>query len=177
MCGKLKKYLGWKSILRIMVISSIMLSCSGPKHIACNSASRWMCSDSLMLELLDSLQFKLLMQPDSVKCYHLSYKDSLNEVDIPVIGNYIRDNYILRLNSSQISVLQYLLPSNLDNYQKDSLVFAQAPYMPCLEFEFIKQDSLSVSLLISTLDYSWQIVREGKTFLSFKKRFQENPCI
>lgn len=95
-----------------------------------------------------------------MKCYHISYKEKIKEKDVEVVKDYVRDSLIAELNSSQISVMQYVLISNPANYANDTIL-VQSPYFPTLEFEFGKKGHASISIVISTLDRSWKMVSKG----------------
>lgn len=163
---KQKKYIG-NVFLNAVLASIIMSGCVNSQLCTVNESSEWMVSDSIVInQLRDSLSQTIFI-PDIVKCYHLSYKDSIDErADIQVVDGYVRDSLITTLNTSQIAVLQYLLPSNARNYSTGTIL-VQSPYRPIWEFEFVKQETLPASIVLSISDHSWQIVKEGKLQLSY----------
>lgn len=163
---KQKKHIGYV-FLNAVLASVIMSGCLNTRHCTVNDSLAWMVSDSIVINRLGDSLSQTIFIPDIVKCYHLSYKDSIDQkTDTQVVDGYVRDSLIVILNTSQTAVLQYLLPSNVRNYSTDTIQ-VQSPYRPHWEFEFMKQDTLSASIVISISDHSWQIVKEGKLQLSY----------
>lgn len=56
--------------------------------------------------------------------------------------------------------------NNYRSYSHDS-IRVQAPYLPSVEFLFIKQDSLKASVIISTSDMTWTVVSGNKTLFNY----------
>lgn len=161
-------YIGKVSFLCTMfALLAFMTACANTKTIVRTSnESIWMLNDSVLAKQMgDSLKL-VLFATDTVKCYHISYKEKIKEKDIEVVKDYVRDSLISILNSSQTSVLQYVLISNPANYSKDTVI-VQSPYLPTLEFEFVKKGYASISIVISTLDRSWKMMSQGKEIYAY----------
>lgn len=144
-------------------LSVFMTACANTKTNMADTLNetKWMLTDSVWVKQIGDSLKQVLFMPDTVKCYHISYKDKIKEKDIEVVKDYVRDSLISILNSSQISVMQYVFISNPANYTNDTIL-VQAPYLPTLEFEFVKKGYNSISLVISTLDRSWRMMIQGK---------------
>lgn len=140
-----------------------MTACANTKTVVVETSNEttWMLNDSVLAKQIGDSLKQVLFTPDSVKCYHISYKDKIKEKDIEVVKDYVRDSLISILNLSQISVIQYVLISNHANYFNDTII-VQSPYFPTLEFEFTKKDYNSISIVISTLDRSWKMMSQNK---------------
>lgn len=156
--------IGKMSFLCIMFSLFIfMTACAEKKTIVKETTNEinWMLTDSVFTKQIDDSLKQILFTPDTVKCYHISYRDKIDEKDVEVIKDYVRDSLISILNFSQISAMQYILISNPTNYSNDT-IRVQAPYLPTLEFEFRKKSFSPISIVISTLDHSWQITSRKK---------------
>lgn len=140
-----------------------MTACANTKKVVIDTSNEtnWMFTDSVWAKQIDDSLKQVLFAPDTVNCYHISYKEKIKEKDIEVVKDYVRDSLITKLNSSQISVMQYVLISNPANYANDTIL-VQSPYFPTLEFEFAKKDYNSISIVISILDRSWRMMSMGK---------------
>lgn len=140
-----------------------MTACANTKAVESETLneSNWMLTDSALVEQIGDSLKQVLFTPDIVKCYHISYKDKIREKDIEVVKDYVRDSLITNLNSSQLSVMQYVFISNPAN-NIDDTILVQSPYFPTLEFEFTKKDYNSISIVISILDRSWRMMSMGK---------------
>lgn len=149
-----------------LLLTSICIGCINPKTCLKSENTCWMLSDTIINKQLGQNLADIFFCPDSVKCYYITYKDSIKNNDIQVIKSYVRDSSFIDLNESQISILQFVLPSNLRNYSDDTIK-VQSPYIPCLEFEFTKKGKNSASILVSTSDHSWQIVQKGKVHSTY----------
>lgn len=169
-----KKYhlFGWKNhlgnvMLSVIAFSVIMAGCANTKICTISDNSKWMCNDSVIEMKLGKEINRALFMPDITKCYHIIYEDSASVKNkVSVVDSYVRDSLLASLNVSQVSVLQFLLLSNPENYATDS-INVQSPYLPSLEFEFVKEDTTVVSVVVSTLDHSWQIVKNGKQLMTY----------
>lgn len=149
-----------------LVFLSLSVSCTSQK--SCQAADRGLLEsfDSIVCSHLDQQLSDILFSPDSVLCYHLSYKDTISKEDVQTLQGYVRDSLIARLDSVQTSMLQSLLPAEPRNYNVDS-VKVQSPYFPILEFEFNKRKHTSVGIVVSLSDHVWQVAKEGKVMLSY----------
>lgn len=153
-------------MLGSFLLASLCMGCMNPKSCLRDDNTYWMLSDSVIYKQLGPSLTDIFFSSDCVKCYHITYKDSIdNNSDTQVIENYVRDSLITTLSKSQSSVLQFVLLSNTCNYFDDTIK-VQSPYIPCLEFEFVKKDNKPASLLVSLSDHSWKIVQDRQVHLS-----------
>lgn len=156
-----------RNVLTISLCTIIMTSCMNAKVCATSGyGSEWMTGDSVVVKKLGTDLGKILFAPDSVRCYSIVYKENIDrQKDTEVVDGHVRDGLIATLNQSQTAVLQFLLLSNVKNYEVDSIK-VQSPYMPHIEFAMHK-DTTEVSVVVSSLDRSWQIARNGKKLTSY----------
>lgn len=133
-------------------------SCFSTKKCVEANETNWIMSDSVVASYLDENLSNLLSAPDSVKCYSLMYKVGKET------KGYMRDTLLAILDCEQIAILQYLLVGNPYSYKVDSMKI-EAPYIPIIEYEFLKKDSLPASIIVSTSDRSWSLSRKGKKLL------------
>lgn len=143
-----------------VLLTSVCMGCINPKTCLKDENTCWMLSDTVIHKQLGQNLTDIFFYPNSVRCYYISYKDSVKNCDKQVIKSYVRDSLFIDLNKSQIATLQFILPSNFYNYSNDTIK-VQSPYIPCLEFEFSKKGNKPASILVSTSDHSWQIVQNG----------------
>lgn len=144
------------SVCLLLCISS----CFNCKKCMKGNETNWIMSDSIVTKKLNENLSELLSIPDSVKCYSLTYK-----VDNTTKG-YARDTLLAILDSKQIAILQYLLVGNPHSYKVDSMKI-EAPYIPIIEYEFLKKDSLPASIIISTSDRSWSLSYKGNKLFEY----------
>lgn len=151
-----------RNILALSLCAMVMTGCMNAKVCAdVGGGSEWMTEDSAVVKKIGNDLGNVLFAPDSVRCYGIAYKGNIDRrKDREVVDGYVRDEFIATLNQSQTAVLQFLLLSNVKNYETDSIK-VQSPYMPHLEFAMHK-DTTEVSVVVSNLDQSWQIVKGGK---------------
>lgn len=102
---------------------------------------------------------------DSVLSFSIDRMDTIREKDIQVVKGYVRNTLLTTLNEGQTAILQYLLLSNPACYSKDT-VLVQSPYLPSLEFEFQKQGKPTISIIVSNIDKSWQMLVNGEMLCS-----------
>lgn len=150
-------------LIHVFLLSFFMAACASDKATVTEKSGEagWMVADSMLADQLDDSLRNVLFDPDTVKCYHLSYKDKIKERDVEVVKDYVQDSLVSVLPTSQTCILQYVLLSDISNYSNDT-VLVQSPYLPILEFRFEKKGLQPVSIVISTLDRSWQMIRDGK---------------
>lgn len=147
----------------VFCLSFVITACANTKFVVSDNSNNaeWMLTDSTLVKQIGDSLKQVFFDPDTVKCYHISYKEKLKEKDIEVVKDYVRDSLVSILSASQTNVLQYILLADVLNYSNDS-VLVQSPYLPTVEFVFCKKDFKHVSVVISTLDRSWQILWSGK---------------
>jgi len=137
-----------------------MSSCFNIKKCVKDDETNWIMSDSIVMKHLNENLFNLLSTPDSVKCYYLMYKASKET------KGYVRDTLLAVLDNKQIAILQYLLVGNPHSYKIDSMKI-EAPYIPIIEYEFLKKESLPASAIISTSDRTWSLLYKGKKLFEY----------
>lgn len=116
--------------------------------------------DSAVCKSLGKSLTDILFSPNKVKVYSLKGVESIGKKDIEIEEHIVRDTLIATLDAKQIALLQYLLLANEENYKNDS-VQIRSPYIPLLEFEFMKKKSRA-HVLISLQDRTWTVVYDGK---------------
>lgn len=144
-------------LILLMALFIGMTSCNAKK----NMKEDFVKPDSTVYKLLGKRLTEILFSPSKVYCYTLMGKDTIARNDVVIEGSFVRDSFIEKLDDGQISILQYLLLSNEENYRNDSLVI-RSPYIPILEFEFIKKKD-SAHVIISLQDRTWSVVYDDKT--------------
>lgn len=147
----------------VFCLTVVITACANTKVVVSTNSNNaeWMLTDSTLVKQIGDSLKQVLFEPDTVKCYHISYKEKLKDKDVEVVKGYVRDSLVTILSVSQTSVLQFILLSDAANYSNNSIL-VQSPYLPTLEFVFGKKNYEPVSVVISTLDRSWQIVWRGK---------------
>ena len=121
---KLSKLISTKDIRKasflcaVFCFSVFMTACANNKTVISEKTggAEWMMTDSIFVKQIDDSLKYVLFEPDTVKCYHISYKEKIKEKEYEVVKDYIRDSLISVLSASQISVLQYVLLSDATNY-------------------------------------------------------------
>ena len=102
----------------------------------------------------------LLLDPASVTCYSVKGKEKITPDDIELEPHYVRDSLCGSLSPEAISVLTFLLTSDMDNYSRDS-VLIKSPYMPEIEFSFTRRKQ-EAHVLVSMTNFSWTVIYDGK---------------
>lgn len=125
-----------------------------------------MLPDSIVVNRLGQDLSETIFYPDFVKCYGVTYNDSIKDSNLQIFDGYTRSTESTDLDVGQIAVVQFLLPADSANYSNDSII-VQSPYIPVMEFAFSKKGKPSASILISPSDHSWQIVQNGKLVFSY----------
>lgn len=172
------KYMTLRSSLPFVSIALLVLSmssCANAKTVTkvkVRNDAAWMYSDSVVSERLGDSIMKVVVAPDSVKCFHVSYREKVKESDYLVVKSFVRDSLITHLNEGQIAVMQFVLLSEPRNYTEKSTI-VKSPYWPTVEFEFYKKDFVPVSVVVSTLNQSWQVLRSRVEVTSFNFEDEE----
>jgi len=110
----------------------------------------------MVYERLDSLVTDMLFNPNHVICYTLIGKEEVDTGDFQIEPHWVRDSLVGELTPQMVGALQFILLTNGENYQLDS-IRPKAPYIPILELEF-QQNKECVHVVVSTSDLSWTIV-------------------
>lgn len=166
-----------KQLLLIMslVCSTAMASCSPKGEKTAKFAIR---PDSTVYYTLGKTMSEILFSPTKVTCYTIKGKANVAEKDYELEPHYVRDSLIAKLTPSQISILQFNLLTDEENYKEDSLK-VRSPYVPCLEFCFEKKKQQPVHVIISLSDFSWTVVFDDKRQFNWNyadKRLMERYC-
>lgn len=150
-----------KFLIFIMSVTIMgMTSCSA-KAVKNHSIESMFVPDSIVYKNLGKTLSEILFSPSKVNVYYLKGVENIGTGDVAIEGNYVRDTLITSMDAKQIAVLQYLLLENNENYKNDS-VQIRAPYIPQLEFEFIKRKGQSAHVVISVNDRTWTVVYDDK---------------
>lgn len=126
----------------------------------------WMLPDSVVINRLGQDLSETIFSPDCVKCYGVSYNDTLTNDSNRIFSGYIRSTDAKVLDNGRIALIQFLLPADSVNYSNDTNR-VQSPYIPVMEFAFSKKGKPSASILISPSDHTWQIIQDGKLVFSY----------
>ncbi len=121
--------------------------------------------DSTVYANLGKTVYDVLMNPSKVTCYRLRGVSNADTDVFQVEPHWIRDTMLGTLTPQMYGVLQFVLIDNPANYCDDS-VKVRAPYVPMLEFEFVKKKA-KVHVLVSTTDYTWTVMYDDKRQLHF----------
>lgn len=152
-----------KKIFLILVMSLTvigMMSCSA-KAVKDNWAESMFAPDTMVYKSLGKTLSEILFSPAKVNVYSLKSVETIGKDDVVIEDHFVRDTLITSMNVKQIAVLQYLLLGNKDNYQNDSIQI-RAPYLPQLEFEFIKKKGLTAHVVVSVNDRTWTVLYDDK---------------
>lgn len=149
-----------------LMLVTLCMNCAPQKNCPKGEPVLLISSDSVVRSHLNQQLADILFLPDSVLCYHLTYRDSISKDDVQPIQGYVRDSLIACLDSSQAAMLQSLLPAVPRNYSDDTTK-VQSPYFPILEFEFNKRGKTPVGIVVSLSDHTWQVAKNGKAVLSY----------
>jgi hypothetical protein len=122
-------------------------------------------TDSIVQKALGDSIADVLFNPKKVNCYRLKVVEKVEEGQV-VAEKFdngevcVRDGFVCSLTDKEKTLLQYLLLADPKNYEQAKPVI-RSPYIPMIEFEFIKKKEI-VRVLISTTDFSWTIIYKGK---------------
>ena len=133
--------------------------------------AEWLMPDSAAYNKLGKRLATILFSPQSVKCYHLLGKENVEKGEFSVEQNFVRDTLLATFSSEEIAVLQYLLLKQAENYESDS-VRVMSPYIPILEFEFIKKKE-KAHVIISLSDMTWTVVYDDKRQFNYNYTNEE----
>lgn len=117
--------------------------------------------DSVVYHNLGKSLYDILSTPQKVSCYFLKAKENITKEDFVIERPFVRDTILVeKLSKEDVAILQYLLPMDSENYQKDTVI-VRSPYLPVIEFLFTKKKA-EAHILVSLSDYSWTIVYDDK---------------
>lgn len=158
---------------RILLIACIMASFSlcvcangGKKTNEKPICAEWLLPDSLAYSKLGKRLATILFSPQKVNCYYLVGKEKIDKNDVEIETNFVRDTLLGKLDVSEIAVLQYSLLKPSKSYKKSDGAIVMSPYMPILEFEFIKKKE-KAHVIISMSDMTWSIIFDDKKQFNF----------
>ncbi len=152
--------------MRLLFLMSIIgsvaafASCNGYKAKV-KSTFSGLQPDSAVYHTLGKTVSEILFNPSKVICYRLKGVSNVGKEDYEVESHYVRDSLVAKLNTEQISILQFNLLAWEDNYKEDSIK-VRSPYVPVLEFCFEKKKQEPVHVIISFSDFSWSIMYDDK---------------
>ena len=134
--------------------------------------------DSAVYATLGKTMSEVLFNPTKVTCYTIKGKATVAKNDYELEPHYVRDSLVAKLNANQISILQFILLADIENYKEDSLK-VRSPYVPYVEFCFEKKKQQPVHVIISLSDFSWTVVFDDKRQFNWNyenKRLMECYC-
>lgn len=151
----------------IMAFLSLYACASGGKKPSEKPiCAEWLLPDSSAYSKLGKRLTTVLFSPQKVNCYYLVGKEKVDKDDVEIETNFVRDTLLAKLNSGEIAVLQYSLLKPSKSYEKNDSVIVMSPYMPILEFEFIKKKE-KAHVVISLSDMTWTIIFDDKKQFNF----------
>ena len=162
-------------VIMSLLCSASMASCSPKLEKTAKYAIQ---PDSSVYYTLGKTMSEVLFSPTKVTCYIIQGKATVAEEDIELEPHYVRDSLVAKLNASQISLLQFNLLADEENYKEDSMK-VRSPYVPCVEFCFEKKKMEPVHVIVSLSDFSWTVVFDDKRQFNWNyedKRLMERYC-
>lgn len=129
--------------------------------------------DSLISSQLGTTLTDILLNPSTITLYSIKGKEETSKDDLVLEPHYVRDSLIGVLSSDLAAVFEFILISDASNYETDT-VMVKSPYMPQYEFELVKKKQ-SAHVLLSTSDFSWTVVYDGKKQFNFN--YKDNGAI
>lgn len=151
----------------IMAFLSLYACASGGKKVNEKPiCAEWLLPDSSAYNILGKRLTTVLFSPQKVNCYYLIGKEKISKDDVEVETNFVRDTLLAKLNGDEITVLQYSLLKPSKSYEKNDSVILMSPYMPILEFEFIKKKE-KAHVIVSLSDMTWTIIFDDKKQFNF----------
>lgn len=158
-----------KFVLVLSFMAGMCLYACAGGHAEKNASKpvceEWLQPDSVAYNKLGKRLAKLLFAPKTVRCYHLIGKEKVEEGDMEIEKNFVRDTLLATLKSNEVSVLQYALLKPAKSYCKDSMA-VMSPYMPILEFEFTNKKE-KAHVVISLSDMTWTVFYDDKRQFNF----------
>lgn len=146
----------------IMAFQSLCACASGEKKPSEKPlCAEWMLPDSSAYNKLGKRLSTVLFSPQKVNCYYLIGKEKVGKDDVEIENNFVRAKLLASLKSDEIAVLQYSLLKPAKSYEKKGSVIVMSPYMPIIEFEFIKKKE-KAHVVISLSDMTWTIIFDDK---------------
>ena len=134
----------------------------GPKKAKMEKplCAEWLMPDSLAYHKLGKRLASILFAPQSVRCFHLIGKEKIEDGEIQIEENFVRDTLLSSFRPNEIAVLQYALLKPAKSYETDSIK-VMSPYIPVLEFEFSKKNE-KAHVVISLSDMTWTVYYDDK---------------
>lgn len=169
--------------MRVRSVILLSILCSITSIASCNGANGKNVKfaiqpDSCVSSTLGKTMSEVLFSPSKVTCYTIQGKSKVDKEDVVLEPHYVRDSLIVKLDDSQVSMLQFNLLSDVENYKEDSIK-VRSPYVPCVEFCFEKKMKEPVHVIVSLSDFSWTILYDGKKQGNWNyadKRLMERYC-
>lgn len=151
----------------IMAFLSLYACASGGKKPSEKPiCAEWLLPDSSAYSKLGKRLSTVLFSPQKVNCYYLVGKEKISKDDVEIEAHFVRDSFISKLGKGEIAVLQYSLLKPSKSYEKNDSVIVMSPYMPILEFEFIKKNEIA-HVVVSLSDMTWTIIFDDKKQFNF----------
>ena len=148
------------NIVKLMIVTTCTVMVIGACATAgkCKNAPGGKAPEALVIKVGEEVA-QLLFDAEHVSFYILD--NSAEDADAEPFPGYFRHGEGRELTCDQVAVLRFLLPGNHDNYIPQDGPILMAPFLPFREFVFIKGEQ-RISLLVSTSDLSWALVRDGQ---------------
>lgn len=128
--------------------------------------AEWLSPDHAAYDKLGKQLATILFSPQKVNCYYLVGKEKIGKDDVEIEKNFVRDTLLANLKGGEITVLQYSLLKPSKSYEEAGSVVVMSPYMPIIEFEFIKRKE-KAHIVISLSDMTWTVIYDGKKLFTF----------
>lgn len=152
-----------KKLFLILVLSLAVtgiMSCQA-KGAKSEQMEKMIVPDSSVYKTLGKTLSEVLFSPTKVNVYTLKGVENVGKDDVEVEDHFVRGSLLTTLSAKQVAILQYLLLCNEENYKNDSIQI-RAPYLPQLEFEFVKKKSAPAHVILSPNDRTWTVVFDDK---------------
>ncbi|MBQ8713420.1 MAG: hypothetical protein IJ551_11480 [Prevotella sp.] len=155
------------SILMMVILALAGISSCSAKSMKKGTAmtKTIIAPDSTASAVLGRSLSEILFSPTKVNVYSLKLKDRVDKDDVEVEDHIVRDSLLAVLSGEETAVLQYILLSDGNSYQRDSII-VRSPFTPALEFEFVKK-KVTAQVVMSPLDNSWTVWYDGKRQFHF----------
>ena len=147
--------------MRMSLLLLWSMLCSVTSFASCNGAKEKggkyeVRPDSGVYYMLGKTMSDIMFSPTKVTCYTILGKSKVSKEDYELEPHYVRDSLIAKLTSNQITLLQFNLLSDEENYKEDSIK-VKSPYVPCIEICFEKKSchcigNFSISLLVNLIE-------------------------
>lgn len=148
-----------KRLFVLLASASMFLACGASQRASCQALT-----DPLS-EVVGQEGAVVLTQPSSVTVYVLQNSPG----NLEVLPGYFRHDEGKLLTSSEQAVARFLLTENPANFIETEGPVVSAPFLPFVELCF-RKGKQSLSILVSTMDMTWSVVKDGQEIKNFPYR-------